>query len=418
MCFYCILHYVRDSETLRILPNVSPIIDSCLNIARKLIFVCFLFVFAGQIPLLAADDPLWKLDSKTLGIPKMWVDSQAKGESRYSRIRLQFTAGDEIVISFHQKRKQIGLVTKNTPEHSGSVLASLFISKIDGMVKNQKEWPVIGESGLWEQLRRGSRLQLLPSGYYIGIINCRLQLLDPTLSLLHDRMLDRQQRYDLITPITGPYFILSYVDNELNRDDYDVEIIDSRTFTTVEKMAVPDNVSIRDIWEDRMLAIAGSEQNGYHIKERRVDGPWNDIGSTGEEYKHARYTSYGKIAVTRHLPVSLRCCDSWFIMDGRNTNEACVYSNEEMIQDIMMAPHASIIAVKISKWSGTRAALDLNAVSWVVIHDIKTRRVLLKTKAQEGMIDYALSPNGRSLAILTEKKLEMYIVPEANVIKQ
>jgi hypothetical protein len=62
------------------------------------------------------------------------------------------------------------------------------------------------------QIQFGSRIQSLASGGYVGIINKHLQVLDSSLKTLNDRILDLPKEqgwvYDLITPLSGPFFIL------------------------------------------------------------------------------------------------------------------------------------------------------------------------------------------------------------------
>jgi hypothetical protein len=374
-----------------------------------------LFAFASPISLLSADKPLWVLDPATIGVPDNWNESSAKGESRYSRINLQVSADDEIIISFNQRRKQIDLATKSTPEKSGSVLVSLFISPSDGKLIRKNEWPVMGESSLQDQISRGSRIQALASGGYVGIINGHLQVLDSSMKVLNERFLNRPDEdrvYKLFTSLSGPFFILAQRYSKLKDK---VEIIDSRTLVTTGREDLPD-IGMQDIWEDHLLGIQEQGQTIYNLKARKIGGSWLDIALKPEpgQYTQARFTNNGDIVVAAYH----NNCHLWFVIKGSARSDAIVYPRDEIIRNIIAARRASIIAIRIAKWGGVRALLDMNSASCVVVYDLTTQQMLLKTKARDDMIGYAISSDGRSLAVLTEKKLEMYDVPAKSTKKK
>ena len=74
--------------------------------------------------------------------------------------------------------------------------------------------------------------------------------------------------------------------------------------------------------------------------------------------------------------------------------------------------------MKLSKWDGWRAALDRDPLDWIVVHDLRTREALLSTPACDDLVSYALSSDGRYVAVLTSRRLELYAVPEAGVRKR
>lgn len=75
------------------------------------------------------------------------------------------------------------------------------------------------------------------------------------------------------------------------------------------------------------------------------------------------------------------------------------------------------MAIEISKWGGIRAALDMSDLNWISVYDIAKQQLLLKTKARDSIVGYALSSDARSLLVLTNKRLEMYAVPKMRTIK-
>ena len=56
--------------------------------------------------------------------------------------------------------------------------------------------------------------------------------------------------------------------------------------------------------------------------------------------------------------------------------------------------------------------LDLNGKDWIQAYDLYTQQVLLETRQYSAgeVIDYAISPKGDSIVLLTEKKVELYNV--------
>ena len=372
---------------------------------------------ASLAVLFAADKPIWKLDTQAQGIPKMWIDRPVES-SRYSAVRLQISPDNEVIISFFQRRRQRELATKTTPEKSGSIFVSLFIDKDDGGLITKSEWPVIGESVWWERASRGSRIKSLASGGYVGIINGHLQVLDSSLKVIHDRTLDRPRehwKYDLITPLAGSFFILAqrYV-----KFTERIEVIDSRTFKILDQWESSD-LCVQDIWEDHIVAIRSQGNNGYNVIEKRIGGSWRNVFSKmEEEYNQARFTNNGTIAEASYLKQNLVANDCWFVIDGENKSDPIIYSKRERIQNIIPAQQIPVIAIEISKMSGFRAAIDMNSQNLVVLYDMLKRRKLLETKSHEDIIGYALSPDGLSLALLTEEKLEVYAVPSIDSKKK
>ncbi|NLV29672.1 MAG: hypothetical protein GXY47_00835 [Acidobacteria bacterium] len=377
--------------------------------SRYIVILGF-FVLGYQGILFAIDKPVWSLDLSTLNVPPNWIWRSDISESRYSRISLQFSAADEVIISWFRQNRQIELATKSSPEKAGSDFVSLFIDKTDGKLIKKSEWPVLGESGYLAQIGYGSRIQPLSSGVYAGIINGHLQVLDSNLKMLSDRILDLPKgqywAYELITPRSGPFFILKLGYTLYNSR---IEVIDSRISKTVEQEDVTD-LDVQDIWGDHILGIQKQGPDNYILKEKRIGGPWEPFGIKVGQYSQVQYTTLG-MAVTYQIPNTSEFRSYWFSINGGKRSEPVILSKHEGIMRVMPARQASVIAMEYSKLSGLRLLLDKNPLHWIVVYDLVTQKILLKTKAEEGILGCALSSDGRYLAVLTEKKVEMYAVP-------
>jgi len=57
--------------------------------------------------------------------------------------------------------------------------------------------------------------------------------------------------------------------------------------------------------------------------------------------------------------------------------------------------------------------LDLNSMDWIEAYDLSTQQVLLATRrySAEQIRDYAISPDGMSIVLMTINRIELYTVP-------
>jgi hypothetical protein len=87
-----------------------------------------------------------------------------------------------------------------------------------------------------------------------------------------------------------------------------------------------------------------------------------------------------------------------------------------VIVSITPARRAPVIAVLLTRQSAIRSFLDLTRDSWnwVVVHESDTGRKVVTTPKCFDLEAYALSSDGQTLAVLTEKKLEAYAVRTSN----
>jgi len=353
--------------------------------------------------LFAADKPTWTVAVKKLNLPKKIYSPREPVKD--PNLKVQFTLDNNVLISFLEHRLQTDLVTKETLEKSGSIFVVLLLSRETGEVVRRVEWPVLGESTRSQQYRYGSRVYPLHSIGYVGIINRQLRVLDSFFNVIHDRVLETPNsgRYELIVPLYGQYFIFKY----FNNSDLITEVVDSKTFKTVEYVNV-QNSEIWSIWGDRLLAIKFS--NG-HLERRFLEkkvgaSQWNDLGLTYGGSAEAKFIHNGAIVVMDSIGHAPNRKGFWFKIEGGKKSESVFKS----IGISKLSTNTPIIAVNVGELSDFRRVLDLNTVSWIEAYDLSTQQIMLSTRKHTNMVDYAISPNGDSIALMTEKKIELYNV--------
>ena len=366
-------------------------------------YTMFLLLFF-PLSLFASDRPVWTIDSKKWNLPQRTHGPEAWVDPRY---RIQFTPDDKVLISFFDRRPQTELATKDTPEKSGHFFVALLLSRETGELIRRVEWPVIGESGPSQQFRYGSRISPLRSGGYVGIFNRRLQVLDSSFNVIHERILETSEQrgtaFEIITPLYGQFFIfLSHEDR-----NWSAEIIDSKTFKIAERL--DEKVMLMDIWGDRLLATwrTADVPESRFFEKRIGASQWNDLVGLHERNAEARYIYNGTIIVTGTTGgPDFR--GFWFsIEDGKK--------NDPASRGLLFKPslNTSIVASKRSHLSAIRRMLDLNSMDWIEAYDLSTQQVLLATRrySAEQIRDYAISPDGMSIVLMTINRIELYTVP-------
>jgi len=364
--------------------------------------------------LFAADKPAWTIDYKKLNLPQhpkpVKIGNEVPHEPGY---KIQFTPDNNVLVSFWERRQQTELVTKNSPEKSGTFFVVLILSEETGELIRRIEWPVLGESAFGGyRFRHGSCIYPLPSGGYVGIINRRLQVLDSSLNIIHDRVLEtpKDGRYELITPLYGQYFIFKHREGYSDETGWAIwitEIIDSKTFKTIDRVNLP-NSEVWDIWGDRLLAINfPNEHYERRLLVRKVgEIQWNDLGLTQGGYSEAKYIYNGTIIVTDVSRQSPGRKGFWFtIEEGKKSDP--VFKDRLIFKPSWNTP---IIANRVGKESALREALDLDTPLWIEAYNINTKQIELATKKYTNMVGHAISPDGNSIAVMTTKKIELYNV--------
>jgi len=366
----------------------------------------FMLLFSSAV--FAADKLAWTIDTKKMNLPKtMVVTKEAVIDPGY---KIQFTPDNKVLVSFWERRPQTELTSKNTPEKSGTVFVVLLLAIENGELIKRIEWPVLGESLPGQQIGYGSRIYPLPSGGYVGIINRHLQVLDSSFNVIHDRALERNVNigYGLITPLRGQCFIIEIRGN----DSLSAEIIDSKTFKTIEQINLEWTSTVRmikDIWENRLLAtIYHRDINKRFFFEKKIgDSQWNDFGWAYEFFSNANFIYNGTIIVAGYVEPSPDSKGVWVAIDGGKRSDPVF----DVIGGFSPSSNAQIVANKSSHMSDFRRALDLNNSHSIRVYDLDSHRILFETKKYSDLLDYAISPNGDSIVLMTKKKIELYKVP-------
>ena len=373
---------------------------------RSIKYLLFLLLFSPT-SFFAADKPAWTIDYKKLNIPQhpkpVRIGKEVPLNPGY---KVQFSPDNNVLISFWEHRPQTELVTKDSPEKSGTIFVVLLLSRESGELIRRIEWPVTGEWRSGPQMSHGSRIYPLPSGGYVGIINRHLQVFDSSFKVIHNRALEVNEYvgYDLITPLYGQYFVLRFSGY---REWRTTEIINSETFEIVERLNVKN--SIIDVWGNRLLGFytdTDIKKNGYEEKKIGVDLKWNDLGLTQGGYSEAKYIYNGTIIVTDVARQSPGRKGFWFtIEEGKKSDP--VFKDRLIFKPSWNTP---IIANRVGKESALREALDLDTPLWIEAYNINTREIVLATKKYTNMVGHAISPDGNSIAVMTTKKIELYNV--------
>ena len=98
----------------------------------------------------------------------------------------------------------------------------------------------------------------------------------------------------------------------------------------------------------------------------------------------------------------------WFTIENGETSNP-VFLEGETAQNLVPARQAPVVAIKTSKLR----AFDLGGAGWIDVYNINTQQRLLRTKTHKEGTYYALSSDGRSLAVFlgAQRKIELYKIP-------
>ena len=178
-----------------------------------------------------------------------------------------------------------------------------------------------------------------------------------------------------------------------------------------------------DIWNDRLLAFSVSKFIYTGLLEKKIgDLDWNRIpGSDLPKLENAGYVFNGAVIVQCSLQFSsLGNPSYWFVIerDGRRSPAVSygINSQERIGKAMSFSERRPIIAFiaynlpSFRDWGSTKKY-------WTDVWDVPTGQRLLRTKSEKDIYSI-LFPDGRSLVRLTEKKLEMYVVPDTPVKKK
>jgi len=364
----------------------------------------FLLIAISQA-MLAAENPAWITTVKTLNLPqKMYNQRESVIDPNF---KIHFTTDNKVLISFLQHQSQIKLATKDTPENSGSVFVVLLLSEETGELIKRVEWPVMGESAPVPQMRYGSRIYPLCSGGYVGIINRHLQVFDSSLNVVFDRILEtpKNKMYDLMVPTHGRFFIVEFEeDNNLV-----TEVIDSKTFKTVEHLDMP--TQLMDIWDEQLLATSHPDARESRVFKKIIgDAQWNALLTT-EKYVNTKFIYNGSILITGYVGQSPDTKGYWFTIEDDKVSKP-------IFKGLIFKPswNTSIIACVTSELSDFRRTFDLDSIDWIEAYDLNTRTVIFKTKkySASDIVDYAISPDGQNIVLMTKKKIEFYKNPHSS----
>jgi hypothetical protein len=379
----------------------------------------------------ATDKPIWTIDYKKLDLPehgkpisyKKWETVGGAYDKPEPEFHIHFTSDNKILVGFLHYRLKKELATKDTPEIFDSSFTALLLSRENGELIRRIEWP-FGESTQRQRIGYHSRIYPLPSGGYVGIINQRLQVLDSSFNVIQDRILDTIERgegsYSLIVPLSGEFIILRQL-GQLDSGRYEriVEVIDTGTFKTIERFEQP-SFSITDIWEDRLLAVQSlAAQSIIKTRNRRFyekkigASQWNDLGLKQVDYANAKYIYNGAIIISDSIEKPFDAKNFWFMLeDGKKSDsvfESRVFSTPSW--------NTSVIACRRNKVSFFRRMFDLFGKHWIEAYDLNSKQVLLTTKkysedsiSGEYIATHAISPDGDSIILMTNKKIELYNV--------
>lgn len=377
---------------------------------KNQMFLILLLFFSSTT--FAADKPVWTIDHKNLNLPELgkpvssnkWatVGLYDKPDPNF---KVHFTLDNKILISFlHYK-------PNDKSKKFDTFFVTLLLSREDGELIRRVEWP-LGESTQGQRIGYGSCIYPLQSGGYVTIISQHLQVLDSSFNIIHDRVLNTLEPgggiYSIIVPLSGKFIILMRQKSVIQFEKI-IEIIDSGTFETMERLEIP-SFGIIDIWEDRLLSI-----NYEHLLVEKKIGAlqWNDLmlDESNITNNTARFIYNGAIVIKgliRRFPDEKRFLVR--VEDGKK--------NDPVFNGCMSKPSWStpVVACRESKLSEIRDILDLSGKNWIKVYDLNIRQAILVTKEYSAtdMVDYAISSDGNSIILMTNKKIELYNVNPKN----
>ena len=163
-----------------------------------------------------------------------------------------------------------------------------------------------------------------------------------------------------------------------------------------------------DIWEDRLLINDLSDDyNEHYLFEKKIGASqWNSLGLfQGIYYARANYIYNGTIIIAGSLRKMPDTKAFWFrIEDGR--------ISDPVFEGLLFKSswNTPIVAAGRSHLSEFRSTFDLDSKDWIVAYDLSTQQVKLATKkySASNIVDYAISPNGDNIVLMTKKKIELY----------
>ena len=400
-------------------------------IINQIILLLLLLLFLSSTAF-AVDKPVWTVDHKLLNLPEIgkpvsynkWatVGLYDKPNPNYN---IHFTLDNKILVSFLHYRTQTEIKPNDKSKKFDTFFVALLLSRENGELIRRVEWP-LGESTQIQRIGYGSCIYPLKSGAYMGIINQHLQVFDSSFNIIYNRVLNTLEpgggMYYLIMPLSGKYIIL-WRQKSATQFERIIEIIDSDTFKTMELFEIP-SLRIMDIWEDRLLAIGYFEDtcDSYYLEKKIGTEQWNALGLTQGSQTNAKFIYNGDIIVTDNIGLVHNKKGFWFMIEAGKKSDPVFggfYSTSKL------SWNTPTIASKINNQSAIRRLFDLFGKNWVESYDLSTRKVLLKTKAYsqdsisgEEMVDYAISPDGDSIILMTNKKIELYTVNPKKIKKK
>jgi len=365
-----------------------------------------------SMTLFAADKPVWTIDYKRLNLPKT-IENQQKGVAGMN-YEVHFTPDGKVLISFLKIQHQKELLTKDAHNKYDTVFVVLLLSRETGELIKRVEMPMQWESFQAQKTAYDSRIYLLRSGGYVGIINGHLQVFDSSFNVVHDRTLEKSKNrsYYLITPLYGEFFVLRFWEN----NNKSTELIDSKTLETSGRLSELNRVI--DIWGDKLLATSYSEdtrETRFLVKKMNTS-QWNDLGLTMTGVRaDAKYIYNSNIVVTDVIEKQPGIFKAfWFTIEDDKKGER----NFGYLGDFKPSWNTSIIANKASEQTALQSFLDISGKYWVEAYDLSARQTLLETKKHSYIASYDISPNGDSVVLITKKKIELYKIPAPGNVKK
>jgi hypothetical protein len=166
---------------------------------------------------------------------------------------------------------------------------------------------------------------------------------------------------------------------------------------------------LMDIWGDRMLVTSRPADipESRFLEKKTGTSEWNDLGWLHGRHAEARYIYNGTIIVTYDTrPPDFR--GYWLSIEGDKKSEP-VFKD---IGRFKPSWNTAIVAIRTGHLSAIRRILDRNRIDWIEAYDLSTRQVLLATRrySEENIRDYAISPDGMSIVLMTNNRIELYTV--------
>ena len=400
-----------------------------------LVIVLSTTVFASTA--FAADKPVWTIDHKKLNLPergkllsmKKWKTIGAF-EKPDQLFQIQFTSDNKILVSFLYFKPQNESEPVSKSKKFDAFFVALLLKRENGELIRRVEWSLEETTLEMHGLYRFCSIYSLQQGGYAVLTTQRLQILDSSFNVIHDRALDAIKlvdgKYYLMVPLSGKFFIFGQANGLRDRrGEQFIEIIDSSTFEMLERFD-KTNFTITDIWEDRLVLLNHSEYTfDSQVFEKKIGASqWNIIGlkkgstirsSDKRRYVDPRFSYNGAIIFKKddNSAIVFTKVDKGFwlmIEDGKESRLPLSGYEFEL------SSNAPVIAGEKYKLSVIRRMLALLGKHWIEAYDLNTRHVLLATKgysnsrSTQEIKDYAISPDGNSIILITSKKIELYTV--------